>query len=442
MTDECNETCGKDIIQGIPLKIAAWVMGCLAMLFNCYSCIQSAMSIKSTKTLTGLLNKLLIMFVGIGDFLVGAYLFAIAVIDTVYGSSYCFQQYYWLSSNYCSILGIVSTIGSQISLFSMTCLSITRLYGIINSMSFAGSKTWRGYMRVVMILMIIVGASVGIAVAPILPQFEDFFVNGLTYGNQNPLFIGSTDKKVHFQIIQAYYGRMNGNGNSALRWRKITQLIDGMFTSLYGGLERKKVDFYGNDGVCLFKYFVGHEDPQKIFSWSILTINFICFFVISLSYFIINVRTVQSGKVVNNQQVNDRNKAMQRKVSLIIATDFLCWVPFVIICCLHSLSVLDATPWYALFSLVVLPINSVINPLLYDTALAAKILTPMRSVKKLTLTSFNRTRRNNELEGEDPQRNNINFSHNAGQNSFEMPNSNMDVNCVTRENADEEKKSR
>ena len=425
MTDECNETCGKDIIEGIPLKIAAWTMGFLAMLFNCYTCIQSAKSLKNTKTLTGLLNKLLIMSVGIGDFLVGAYLFAIAVIDVVYGSTYCFMQHHWLSSNYCSILGMVSTIGSQISLFSMTCLSITRLYGIINSMSFASSKTWRGYMQVVLILIIILGASVGIAVAPILLQFEDFFVNGLSYGNKNPLFLGTTDKKVHFQIIQAYYGRMRGNSDSGLSWRKISQLIDGMFSSLYGGLERRQVDFYGNDGVCLFKYFVSDEDPQRVYSWSILAINFICFIIISFSYFIINVRTVQSGKVVNNQQVNDRNKAMQRKISLIIATDFLCWVPFVIICCLHSLSVVDATPWYALFSLVVLPINSVINPLLYDVTLSAKVFVPMRSVKRLTssfLSSMKHESSNHEVKKR------------ACQNNFEM--SNMDGNYKSRDMED------
>ena len=433
MTDECNEACGKDIIEGGPLKIAAWVMGCLAMLFNIYTCFQSAISLRSSKTLTGLLNKLLIMLVGIGDFLVGAYLFAIAIIDTIYGRSYCFNQYYWLSSHYCSILGITSTIGSQISLFSMTCLSLTRVYGIINSMSFVGSKTWRGYIKVAFVMMLIVGASFGIAVAPILPQFEDFFVNGLTYGNENTLFIGSTDKKVHIQIIQAYYGRMRGERDTALSWRKITQLIDGMFSSLYGGLERRKVDFYGNDGVCLFKYFVSDGDPQKIFSWSILTINFICFIIISLSYFIINIWTVQSGKVVNNQQVNDRNKAMQRKISLIIATDFLSWVPFVIICCLHSLSVVDATPWYALFSLVVLPINSVINPLLYNETLTAKVFVPMRSVKRLTssfLSSVKHKASNlNEFEGEDPPQNNVNLS--AGQNSFQM--SNMEGNCKSGE---------
>ena len=63
---------------------------------------------------------------------------------------------------------------------------------------------------------------------------------------------------------------------------------------------------------------------------------------------------------------NKRNAALQRKVSLIIFTDFICWIPFVCVSFLHYLRVFDASPWYAVFSIIILPINSVINPLLYD----------------------------------------------------------------------------
>ena len=78
---------------------------------------------------------------------------------------------------------------------------------------------------------------------------------------------------------------------------------------------------------------------------------------------------------------------MQRKIAIIIATDFCCWVPFVIVCCLHSLSLLDATPWYALFSIVILPINSVINPLLYDNTVVVCLGRPV----ELLLTHYSRS---------------------------------------------------
>ena len=39
----------------------------------------------------------------------------------------------------------------------------------------------------------------------------------------------------------------------------------------------------------------------------------------------------------------------------------------------HYLEIVDATPWYSIFSMVVLPINSVINPFLYGDTLMGKV---------------------------------------------------------------------
>ena len=64
--------------------------------------------------------------------------------------------------------------------------------------------------------------------------------------------------------------------------------------------------------------------------------------------------------------VRSRNNRLQRKISIIILKDCLCWVPFVIICFFHTIGQIDASPWYALLSILILPVNSVINPLLYD----------------------------------------------------------------------------
>ena len=71
---------------------------------------------------------------------------------------------------------------------------------------------------------------------------------------------------------------------------------------------------------------------------------------------------------------------MNRRIAIIITTDFLCWVPFIGVCVLHSLEVLDATPWYSLFSMVILPINSVINPLLYDNVVTYVMRAPVQSL--------------------------------------------------------------
>ena len=160
-------------------------------------------------------------------------------------------------------------------------------------------------------------------------------------------------------------------------------MIKNMFSQQYGGVTSHKLHFYGNDGVCVFKYFVTPDDPQRAFTWVMLGVNFCCFLVISYCYLLIHYKSSASARSLsNNSQVGRRNKALQRKVTLIILTDFLCWVPFILVCGLHYLRVLDASPWYGTFTIVILPINSVINPLLYDgtvSGLVGRLIAPAAS---------------------------------------------------------------
>ena len=145
-----------------------------------------------------------------------------------------------------------------------------------------------------------------------------------------------------------------------------------------------KVHFYGNDGVCLFKYFVKKDDPQREFVWAILTLNFVCFIFVAMSYILIGVVSRDSSNNFansqNRRQINQRNRKMNRTIAIIIATDFCCWVPFIVICALHFLEILNATPWYSIFSMTILPINSVINPFLYDDVVTGMLRAPFHFV--------------------------------------------------------------
>ena len=371
LSDECNEQCSKRIIQSAFLQGMSWTIGILAVIFNCIILFQNIISLKKCSTALLLLNKLLIMLISVGDLLVGGYLVIISYVDNQRGSKYCSTQQVWLTGVSCSLLGIFSTIGTQFSLFSMTALSIVRLFGIKNSMSIGSRLTKFGGLKSVSVILMIVASSAAVALIPLHPSLEDFFVNGLSYEEANPLFTGFPDKRKHLKVLEAYYGRMK---KQSIKWKVIVDMVKGMFTNVYGGINLKKVDFYGNDAVCLFKYFVKADDPQKLYVWAILMINFACFTVISLSYIIISAISMKSSKSLckegRNSTVENRNRQMNRKISIIILTDFCCWVPFILTCALHTFAVLDATEWYALFSIVVLPINSVINPLLYDTTIS------------------------------------------------------------------------
>ena len=128
------------------------------------------------------------------------------------------------------------------------------------------------------------------------------------------------------------------------------------------------LSFYGNDGVCIFKYLVTRDDPQWAFSMAITVTNFLCFMLIAASYIVLAMRSKNSARNVgqNNRMARKNQQILQRKVTAIILTDFLCWIPLCTVSYLHWGEVIDASPWYSYFATFILPINSVINPLLYD----------------------------------------------------------------------------
>ena len=245
-------------------------------------------------------------------------------------------------------------------------------------MRIPGEITPAKSVKVAAAIALLMLATVTIAIIPIVERFENFFVNGLKFQDGLKIFIGTPNKATVLQVIEAYYGRTK---DATLKWDTLIQMVQGMFSHdlEYEDFTKKvaKVDFYGNDGVCLFKYFVQDNDPQKMFVWSVLSLNFICFLFISISYLLIGILSRRSSKSLassqNNQQIAQRNRRMNKRIAIIITTDFLCWIPFIVICILHSLNTIDATAWYSIFSMVILPINSVINPFLYDDVVTSHI---------------------------------------------------------------------
>ena len=203
-------------------------------------------------------------------------------------------------------------------------------------------------------------------------------------------------------------------------------MVFEMFSSDYDQLEifrnTKLVHFYGNDGVCLFKYFVDKDDPQKLFVWAILGLNFLCFTFVSASYLIIVLISRKSGRNASSSVSGGKTKRgskrvneMNRRIAFIIATDFVCWIPFICICVLHSLELIDATPWYSLFSMMILPINSVINPLIYDDTIARiprlSVRVFQNNVRKLVIVQNLRTRAQQLRPISEPLENRKTFAH-------------------------------
>ena len=363
LSDECNGQCGERIINDPNLQKFAWVVGILASLINAAVLAKNGRDIFGAESKVQLMNSTMILLIAFGDLLIGIYLLSIVITDHLYNTDYCPKQLQWLVSRKCSLLGILSTIGSQVSLFSMTCLSLYRANSMRNLLA------PRHLSRKAVVTTFLVGASIliastAIAVLPELGVFEDYFINGMYYRG-SPVFTGTPGKQKHLDVIEKRFGRFSQI--QEVSWGTIRTFVAAMFTKDHNEVEGKSLGFYGNDGVCLFKFFVKPDDPQHMFSLSIMMLNFICFILITGSYIIINyISMASSAASSDDSATNERSRKMQRKITVIILTDFVCWVPFIVIGMLHFSGTIDATKYYGLCSIVVLPLNSVVNPMLYD----------------------------------------------------------------------------
>ena len=232
--DECNDLCSPSnrfILSNIGLKVTTWVIGGLAVVFNGFTIVRSFLNCRKTTTYGGMMNRVLILLVSIGDLMMGLYLIAIAGVDVYQGQNYCKRKFKWLASAECAVLGALNTMASQLSLFSMTALSVFRISSI-GSMVQSGLDTLKAKVKIISFTAAIVMSSLLVAVIPLVKFFEDFFVNGLYYPG-NPLFTASVSKKIHREVFSEHYGR--SRQNSHYSWAMIRKLVRSMFTDDYGG---------------------------------------------------------------------------------------------------------------------------------------------------------------------------------------------------------------
>ena len=131
--------------------------------------------------------------------------------------------------------------------------------------------------------------------------------------------------------------------------------------------KRRNVGFYGKSAVCLplqlsTERQAGWEYAVGIF----IVLNFVSFIYILIAYVVMFFTVKGVSKQVRSTNMNRESK-MARRMMFIVLTDFLCWMPVIIIGLLSLLGKFhdpekQAYVWIAVF---VLPVNSSLNPILY-----------------------------------------------------------------------------
>ncbi|XP_071809338.1 uncharacterized protein [Asterias amurensis] len=296
----------KDLIRNPALRFFIWVLGISALLGNLFVFGYRIATTYRDKRDAASVQTFLITNLAASDFLMGVYMIIIASADAHFRDNYALFAEGWRGGFVCKLAGILSVLSSEVSVFVVMLLSIDRFLKIVFPFHFGAHLTLNVTRPIVFAVWV-----VGILMS-LLPA-----------------------------VMKVYFTR----------------------------------NYYGSSGVCLALPLANQLPGGWEYMYFILSINLICFLVMLACYIAIFIAVKQSsnktkaGKSVQTSQTLADIK-MASKMALIVGTDFLCWMPIILMAIISrnvNVSIpQDAYAWTAVF---VLPLNSSLNPYLYTLSM-------------------------------------------------------------------------
>uniref|UniRef100_H2XR57 G-protein coupled receptors family 1 profile domain-containing protein n=1 Tax=Ciona intestinalis TaxID=7719 RepID=H2XR57_CIOIN len=373
----------EELIKSPFLRAMIWFMACVAINGNALVFFFSLKSLwensKKAKVLqaprVAVINKLLILNLSIADFLMGVALLIIAIKSAQFSGQYCWRDLLWRSSTTCDVIGVLSVLSCEASVLSLVCLTSYRLYTIYFPLK---SRTVSTKVATIWIIGIWVLCFV-LALLPLSDHLSRYMVTTIRIKTTPYL----KTEMIRFDQLLAFTKRIS------VTQRNVS--VEGVFTTgswsvlqrflntNFPGHAPEPVGYFGYysaSAVCLPRYFKLTTDQLGLneISAVIMSFNFITLLYISAAYAAIYKRTSSgafSANTANRQQTEQRQKNaknLQRKISILILTDFSCWLP---VCLMTFISYRESglpSFVYSVSAIILLPINSSLNPIIYTDA--------------------------------------------------------------------------
>ena len=331
------------------LKTCFWIMAILFISGNLYVIISTFRHFKTANVLESIkFQHLIVVNISIADFIMGIYLLMIAFYSAYYSGYYDQVDFEWRSSLRCSIIGSLAVLSSQASCFSMVFLTSHRLYTICKPFSAISSLIYKLIFTLIWLISFV------IAVLPILPQMSEYFVNSVEFSNR--FTHSSIRDKNSITRFACRLAKLNNLSieNNVDNWHSIKSSFKINFSEYSPGVE---FGYYSQTSVCMPRFYVVQGEDSWEYSLGIICINFMSFVYIAVGY-IIAFRKSFESQIKIESVLRDKNRStMQRRISRIIITDFLCWIPICIMAFVKLSGVYVDDVAYIISAGLLLPIN-------------------------------------------------------------------------------------
>ena len=363
-----------EMIAHKSLQTAFWVIGILVIASNLYVIAITSKLLRKTKLSTSLqCQHLIILNISCADLIMGIYLFVIAIYSVIYSDHYGKVDYEWRTSFRCSLVGSLAILSSEASCFLMVILTSLRLYLIYKPHTSSGSSTvkWKIYIILAWLL------AAALAIAPLLNVTSNYFVHSIWFENmfnKNGVWDKCNITQFSFRLARL----SNTFKIEKSDWASVKAFLEVHFPKYS---PRGEFGYYGETSVCMPRFYVRYGGTAWEYTFAIITINFISFICIAVSYLQIFMITRKSKRKISasirQRNIKKQEKKMLQRISRIIFTDFACWIPICLMAYMQTGGVDINKIAYQISAVFLLPINSLLNPVLYS-ALLDKLVKNLR----------------------------------------------------------------
>ncbi|XP_076817842.1 uncharacterized protein LOC143463285 [Clavelina lepadiformis] len=378
-SDECPESyfiqtgisSREELIKLLAFRILIWFMALCALVGNALVAIWTIRSLdfksfgSSGKSSVGNVNKLLILNLSISDFLMGIALLIIVIETVIFSGKYCLNDKSWRSGQTCQLIGVLVALSSETSVLTLVCLASYRLYMIYWPYQ---SRFIRLRMLAIWLLLVWC-TSLTVAVLPLAASLSRDMITSMWIEN-NKFFLTDilsfSDLKKFAQRITILKGA-NSSEHLPNDWYGLADYLTITFPD-----EAPKVKgyfgYYSSSGLCIPRFYRTTGDTSDINTLSsvVITFNFVAMVYIAACYTAVFKRTTKQRVDQSNSEAQQRRQRhTQRKITALILTDMCCWLPICIMTFLSMAGVSLEPAAYAASAVILLPINSSINPIIY-----------------------------------------------------------------------------
>ena len=363
-----------EMIAEPAIKAAFWIIGFGVIFGNFYVIFASISTLKNKKTLQGVgFQQIIILNISIADFIMGVYLLTIAAYNESFSGHYGDVDHEWRSSLKCSIIGSLVVISSQASCFLMVVLTAFRLTNVVKAIESLNQSLRRWIICTVAawVLSFIIG---------IVPMMSSYFMHSFSlsssFHNGTLNLSQLTEFACRVAALSNKTIEFNGNEFQSVKEFFENDLPQNISVGIFG--------YFGQTSICMPRFYVAYKESSWEYTIFIISVNFLSFVFIAVGYIWIVKHCSKSSANVGRartNQVDDQAAKMQRRIARIIATDFCCWIPICIMACVR-LGFKYSDMVYQISAVLLLPINSALNPFLF-TSLPDHLISWFRRVNEL-----------------------------------------------------------